>query len=697
MGHLSKVATAFVAMVIAFYVTGCEDTLQKFVDQVNAARQAANGNLQKKRGLLIAEDGLARLQRPNFAIAIDKADLPPLESLALDSLRNDAELEKQHITFKTFDLSFQQQAISATAEVEMISNIGWISGRLAADFTVSASGSIINLQGYFRDATLTSFKPADTKLDMSAAVPAVNALLSSLVGTANAVFDKKVNAAGKLRTRLDFIPLYVNNFRNLDTAGFQFDERDIKIGWWPKSFLLLVDEQRLLIIADLSAQGGGSEPPPIKPEPLDVSTAEVQQRLLAFQKEVGKRFNLAFGSEFEALGVDALRESLSFALISKALIAETVTRALAGPPICASGSPTVKPSVQSIDIEMPSPGERKCDAIAENCRFKNVCENPGQCVERTLETVNEVIKVPRQIHETSCRLLSLGGVIKFLKRVCDDVVRTVYDDVAKPVTREVMRPISTPVCSAFRETRKITPLFCDAASNISKAVCDVANAPGDGLCVAEQGLRSFAQHNPIAVVETSLDIKPNFKACVADGQLASDFRRISGRLNGQANANVGVDIKWDNKAPILCHFNWKEGFKFDATATLADRAFVFDLRDATSQANGDLLIRYKMPDDQIRIDLNKSPLDEIFVRHPQLIANCPLLTAAGLAFGAYDTIVNEKFKRLSGYMTGKGVRFDIPDLKFEIKIPPLLIGKNDGEQDVLLRPRPGRDAIVFIR
>ncbi len=674
------------------------DRWADLANEINAARQASVGELQKKRGLLISEDGLNQMSAPNLAIGVNKDDLDGFEKIILTDLNKSEDLRKNGIRFESVDIRLEEQTIQATLNASYSdANLGEMKASIAADVTVSMSGAHIFYQLFARDISLTSIKPKDSNIGSESLKKTINDTLDTIMTLGNGALDKFVNATAKLTTPLQVLPLYTGNFDRLKQPdGMKFDSRPINAAWNPRSLAALVEPGRLVVLAEVSTQAVASNWIAPKPSPLDVSSNDVRARLESYRKAFHKKFNAAFGGEFKGAGMDAIGVSWTFAIIKKDLIAATLTSALASPPIRLSGNPPVAASRQKLDMNFPAPAQRRCDAVQQSCTYKHICESREQCTETIQETFDEVIDVPRQVHETHCRLVSLGGLIKFLKRICDDVVNTVYDKVVRKAVREVTRPISSPVCEGFRQTRQLTPLLCDTASNLSKAICDSANLPSDIFCAAEQGFRSYVAHNPFATATISVEAAPKIDFTFSGLTMRSDLGDISAQISGAAKSPVKIGIAWDNHAPVACAFSWKEGFSFDASANLTAHPVSFRLDEVISDDKGALLLRYKITNEDVRIDLDKSPLDEIFVSNPQITANCPLLAAAGILYGAYDTVVNEKFKQLSGIFTGKGIKIDVSKTDFEIRIPPIQLGDKDSNISVLL-PKIAKDSVIFTR
>jgi len=120
---------------------------------------------------------------------------------------------------------------------------------------------------------------------------------------------------------------------------------------------------------------------------------------------------------------------------------------------------------------------------------------------------------------------------------------------------------------------------------------------------------------------------------------------------------------------ILCKVDWAEDFKFQASTTIPNTQLAFSISPERDGANLNLV--FSGGDHDVKVDFKPAPIDELFIRHPQVLVNCT--AAAGLAAGyiAYDTIANEQAKNWSPLLSGRGYKLTVKDISFKLSIPKL--------------------------
>ena len=82
-------------------------------------------------------------------------------------------------------------------------------------------------------------------------------------------------------------------------------------------------------------------------------------------------------------------------------------------------------------------------------------------------------------------------------------------------------------------------------------------------------------------------------------------------------------------------------------------------------------LTFKAGDQKLKLNFSPSPVDEIFVKHPQMLVNCSLLAAATAGYITYDTVVNESARNWSPLLSGRDYKLTVSDLGFKLNVPKI--------------------------
>jgi hypothetical protein len=681
---LSRWRAVGVALAAAVLLAACNTG--DFIRQVNSLLTAPGFALQQLRSIQTNEQALAKLDRVDLAVGMDTAriativaTLPSLKSVADQLGRNGLTIDGAPTltplpgAFKVqlgLHKKMQKDGLSADVGLE-VTGVAVVSGYQDKAF-VSLRFDTVQLTTVDVDGSW----PGKWFTNLDNLVPAANSAARAVLPLLNDAVERYFNETNQSAISLQFPKIQSTNLANPSQAGgLILKDKSLDFVFSIAAAAVLVDETGVVLMAKLDAKA----PDPTKasdglasypPFDSNQSVPTADQIRIAFSN-----FSAAYQQRYiNALGEDAPPPAKPpFAVVAKPFLAQTLAGLVnTGPNICGSAPIHAAPAPFGSDLTFPNFGEAKCPGYFDACTYKDICANQSQCERSVTNLVDSLC--PGIITETVCNnvvkhIPLVGGVLGTICNTAD-----VPAKVACKVEQHVVEPVESPVCNAFRATKLATPLLCTVASNTNKAACDAITAPTTLACQAEQTLRSVIAATPYAHVDGRLTATGNADACITEAEIDAGIGSMNVHVTGSAQGHADLALSYHNKiAPGigLCTVDWSETFGENVSVTLNSEPLVFAITTQPPSEDDGLRLNFRSDAHQIKADLSPAPIEAVFAKHPQLIANCHIAAVAALAFIGYDTVINEKLRALSPYATGHGVPFEVKPFGFTAAIAPL--------------------------
>ncbi|MEW6641000.1 MAG: hypothetical protein AB1586_10885 [Pseudomonadota bacterium] len=600
------------------------------------------------------------------------------------------------ITVSDAAVALQPQAVRVdvtfTAARGKISVAATASGLAAADIddnTLAVNAAVSNLVIH---AIHTGFlDPLGSDI-----AGALNSLIADTLPILNAALDTQVNP---IKYRLDFGPLLNTDITKLITKGkFRPDKRALY--WSPhlQGTALLIDPQAALIVAKIHNNTRDEDMldeslPLLRPAEPSGDAAKVDAAYQGFRQEMLARADQVFGVTPGSPAVARIALTLPY-------VAATLNTALAEP-VCGTVllDETFKPFDEAITLGTP-PATFNCTRDIEACAKKSICDSKEQCKDR-VRTIPAVTHLSPPFLDKACvaaACAAAGGVGCVLKKVREPIERacTKVQTIVDKAEETIVEAAGGPVCDALREINRTAPAVCRAADVLTAPQCLGLDTIGVAGCTVRTAALDYFAKNPLAKVKGGADAKGAVNGCVT-GHLDPDLARGAFAVNAAGQADMSAHIDFDpslalQALPALglpgaealsCVAGFDKVFKASVSASVKQAAGA----TITPAAEADRLrLTLALDKTTLHFDLDKSPLDIIFARNPDLLIKCSLALTGALAFATWDTAVN---KAISPYLTGKQIPYEFNDVKFAVNIPALKVAEKQ------LTPRLESRSLVF--
>ena len=134
-------------------------------------------------------------------------------------------------------------------------------------------------------------------------------------------------------------------------------------------------------------------------------------------------------------------------------------------------------------------------------------------------------------------------------------------------------------------------------------------------------------------------------------------------IGGVANISGNVGFRPYNAGVVLCVFPWQEPFRTNATIPSQDltEAVSVDAHNETDR----VAIELELQSQEAKFSLRPTPVEALFVAHPQVALNCCLVAAVAGVGSAVQSITGD----MLGGATSGDFKQKIPSLKFAANVP----------------------------
>lgn len=510
-------------------------------------------------------------------------------------------------------------------------------------------------------------------------VDPLNSLLTESMEIINAVIDSEVNP---IKVRVDFGPLADTSLQEITKNG-DFRAADRRVYWSPELVrpAILIAADAVTVVAqvrnrtkeeddDLTERGMLI----IRPEGPTGDVKRLPQDYADYAKQVHDRALSHF-----ALGAADLRKAL--VALAKPYVAQTLNNALKTP-VCGTYhlDKKFKPFNEAFTLGKP-PARFECTRDIEACLKKSVCDSKEQCRDKI-----EIIPARKSIEnrlDDACVVAAcaqIGGLGCALKRVRENIKRacTKAQEIIIEAERRIVHVAEGAICESFRQLNKLSPEVCAAADKLTAPDCVALNAVSAAGCTARAGAMEYFSKNPLAKLKGQAEVKGQVQVCVT-ATVSDKFDRATFALNATGAAEGAVDVDFDPSlllqalpalglpAALTCVAGFEKRFTGGVKTSLRDA--VGASLDSDKQGDN-LVLRFTLDKKTVNFDLDRSPLDIVFAKNPELLVKCSLLLSGTLAYAAWDTAVS---KHLSPILTGKKFEHEFDQVKFALRIPALKV------------------------
>lgn len=647
-------------------LTGCN-----FIDQVNEHLQAMQGELQKKRALILAQDSFKQMDRVDIVFAVTPQVLQAISPDLLDRFNAAESARNNGLSFDSLEFVFGDQWLGVDAHFNK--QYGEVTARVRTQFSayIGATSNALHWNIYFDGIELVSLTgvPKVGRRVASEVAEAVSTLLPII----NAVADEVVNSKPEraLLTFLDQEDLININLTDSSSDAFKFDVGTIATGMKVSGTAILVDKRGIFVAAEVGfvkpSEVGNTIPTfPKDAELIRLSSKEWRKRLVEYQQAVNSLVIQSASREFAPL-ID--RHWSGFG-VTKTAMSRLLQFSLAQDRL--SGTAFLhRPTKSSADVTFEIK-ERNCNVYFEGCKYEEICS--GDRCETT---------VARSVLDDACVgacCAAAGGVgcaIKKVKRGCKKACTSLTKS---------NHPIAGALCDGFRAADALHGgTLCKVADNVDVAICQLDENFKKSLCDMEQEVgRYFAKH-PIGTMTVEIKPKVDIKLRASEATVSPDLTSFEATLGASGGGMVESSLRWVRKnyagdvlfpggaTPLSpCITDWKES----VTTKVALDAFHAHLRfRGVWSTDGDkkLVLTYAMQGDEtVYVDLSPAPLVELFGGKPHVLINCPLVGFGSVVWGSAEGVFSQENARsVLPLLTGQDFPHNIENESFDLEIEPV--------------------------
>ncbi len=678
---------------------GCSYINAKRIErEVEAVRQAASGELQMKRALVVSEASLQRLDRVDVAVVLPKQQIVELAPLVRGAVEAAPAIKSAEIVVKGVRLDVRRQEMDAAIEIQKKVGPALVHATVEAGGVVGGLQSGVVLNVLCRGIRLDKIELVDAGVDVSAVAALVNKALDEALGIVNVALDVELNRNPKraVVAWLDQPGLIDVNTTDSNNGTTIFRPKQIKTALNARSTAVLIDDKGIVLLVKAEFVAPTSIPDRLAEVPLVGDLVEIDKkgaeaRIGAYQAAVEQKLSSAFGADFargDKAGLAVTREA----------VARAVNHALSQGPFEASVLLKTRRK-ESVDLTVEIK-KRSCQDLINGCKFKDVCGDRSICQTTT------VVQVADAACRAACRPLPNVGLpgVRNPRRDCEDACRT--------VAQTIVTPIHSAHCDAFIAWDNATgKVGCNAASNFNKATCDAQQNLDKSVCDIEQEFGRVYEHNPFATVESDTEPDVSLSVGVNGAALSSDLSQLRAKTTLSGRGTVKVGLNYVRRAPTdilipgvglgICTTNWKENASLGVSVQSADYDVPFR-GSIEAVSDGTIDLRYELQDEQtIYINFSPSPMSAFFGNKPHLTLNCPVFVVETFGVGVGEALFTpEDARKAMPLFTGENYPYKLKNTAFAMRVPKVKLCKSPDPAQcsanmLVLTPRMTGTAILF--
>lgn len=408
--------------------------------------------------------------------------------------------------------------------------------------------------------------------------------------------------------------------------------------------------------------------PRVPDRPISPSPGEVSAAYEAFRGLFSAAYESAFGRGLLSAGAGGPELTVSRELLARALNHE-LSR-----PLAANVAAAFPPSSFNEAIALTQPPTRQCARDVGVCQNRGLCQNRQACasylgggmftrmVEREFE--ERVCEGSRRVCNPVVGVLT-GGLSCVLEPICGmrKVVRQVQD--------RVLDTALGPVCEQLGAASRNIPGLCELADQADRLPCNLIAEVGVGACQAGNAVQSTLAANPLARIVGDFSGDLSGRGIIS-GNVAADLSSVSLRLRHNARGTLRAYLRFEPESIRLVDATCLLNMEGRIDANVAAEGEVATTAPLSSSMDGNrLVLRLAFPEITVPINLDKSPFVALWGENPQMLVQCRLVGAAAALFGTWETIVTEQLRRVSPYVSGRGIPVSIKDISIELPLEPI--------------------------
>lgn len=521
----------------------------------------------------------------------------------------------------------------------------------------------------------------------------INRVLRDFLGAANSAFNDHYNP---IVAPIRRPPVLDTNLRENQTDVLQFDDRPIYLNPAIADAAILVDSEGARVIATSrfrtreAAEADASRLPEALAAPnsrnVPSSSDEVTRAFTVYRDGFATAYAAAFDRPVPQVVADKPELAISRRVIARMLNSELAT------PITGQASYALPPSSFSEAIRLSEGPSRDCRREVAACQSRDLCRNRQACASRLssgLFSVPGVEEVEERVCGEAGQICNpvtgiLSGGLACVPRVLCEVQK-----VQRNVVRQVANPALAASCDALAPLVRDIPGVCELADQADRLPCNVLEEAGVLACQAHNATLGALAANPLATISGNYSGSIGGRLALG-GSVSERLETLALNLMLNAQGRVSATLRFEPESIRLldasCAFN-SEGTvraQVSANGRLSAQGVV-----SAYSSGRNLTVRFSLGDVTIPVDLDKSPFTALFGENPQMLLTCRLLGAAAAAFGAWDTLVTERLRRVSPYVSGRGIPVPLKDVNIDIRVEPI------GFFGIDLPASLGPNALVF--
>ncbi len=695
----SRPVRFFLFLFVFISLSGCQEA----IDRANAFLQAAQGELQSKRAIVISSETLDDIDDgavPDAVLSLTDADLEDIEYVLHAALANTQAAIDNEVTVNWVNLVFGEQTLTARVSVTKKIKQSRITGMVQASAFVAAAPDGLYWNLYLDGFRITDI---DWRFGFVARLTrwAVNQA-NIFTGIMNAVFDEAINANPDkaLFVSVTQDDLFSENLATLSDDKFQLEDHQLELALDSELLAVVITPDGLRLVSDLEFRKPEDvqiTPPefPADSDLIRISDEDADALVERYHATVDDWLGIGNPEVEETYAPDTLavlKGTKSGTIISGDLLSQALAVATSD---VIRGTLSFAETNQSASDLTFSIGRRQCEGYFAACDNKQFCQG-NRCREKITET-----------YQVACRIqcgMSTFGFGLLIPKICDGICDR---------TRSVIRDVAGPACDGFRLASEIHgDLLCKVAEEVDHGVCNVNENVKKAACQIEQEARRFFEDNPIAQVKTDSAVNGKVALAVKNLSLSSDLSEVSIDVSAQGEGGARLSISYDRKnyatALLLpgislgaaCLVDWKEGVATTITTSLQGRRLSFNADWANDDDANLILTLRQVGEETALLNLDPAPIPELFLGKPQVTFNCPLMAVGSAIFGAYEaTFTQVEARTVFPLITGDDYPAKISGIDFEAKIEPIMVcpPADPDCQSPLLTLNPTRDGrnVVF--
>lgn len=608
---------------------------------------------QRWRGIAGAEQGLASLGAPSVAVFVDKDSI----SKHVEKEISKVSLGVNGLKLQAPVLTFRQQGIDVHLAFEVPISAVSVSGTADGTVSLAVIGTSLSILPAFSTFRVTNVDAGNQIINAGLA-GVVNAGLSSLL--------KALNAAAQ--TAVKPIPIEISPIAPVDIAGqlkaipgvVRADAKPIAIDYTFAGAVPLIDETGLTILARMAPK---TEPGPgaLPEAPQNVDDQVLDQKFAAF----GTKFHAALDAAFPGLPAS----SRPWAATSRLFVASVLARETNNAAV------SVAYQVNDVSTTFKSGPIQPFNYESISCPLQ---QDARECALRqcTLSTDTRECAQPHDERECGrcadvpCPTWSSPG------RFCRKCINDPVCEGAK-ATQNGIYATNKAACESAKAGQNTLYqtqfVACQADAGRLKAQCEAEKTGQNAIYASlkaacetgKEAVKRLQLIGPIGEVHGDAHATGTLNVKLSDIAVDSGLERVSAKLavGGAADINGNVGFQPYNAGVVVCVFPWQEPFRTKATIPSQDlvEAVTVDIHNEADR----VAIEFELQSQDAKFSLRPTPVEALFVAHPQVALNCSLVAAVAGVGAAVQPITGD----MLGGATSGDFKQKIPSLKFATKVP----------------------------